>query len=119
MRAGPLALRGSWAAVAAALALACGGPRAELRRSGDEGVLVRVRAAGARGAALLGSMNGWRPEPMERRGDAFELAMRLPPGRYEYRIEVTDAAGSREIWPDGAERVADGFGGENGVLRVP
>ncbi len=106
------------AAMAGLLALACA-PAVTVRPGNRETpTVLRVRTD-AREVVLLGTMTGWRPQPLERRGDAFELSLELPPGRYEYRIEVLDSTGVHQVSPEGAERAADGFGGENAVLRVP
>jgi hypothetical protein len=63
-------------------------------------------------------MTGWRPRQLERRGGDFEIAIELPPGRHEYRLEILDDSGAHVVFSEGAERTADGFGGENAVLRV-
>ena len=98
--------------------LACTAPRVTVRPEPGGRVVLRIRAQGARKATLSGSMNGWRSEPLEVRGDAFEVALDLAPGRYEYRLEVIDERGAHVLFSEGAERVPDGFGGENAVLRV-
>jgi hypothetical protein len=107
------------AVLVAAAALAC----APVSR-----VSVRPRAPGetlflyegrAERVALRGNMTAWRAVPLERSGEAFFLALVLPPGRYEYRLEVARGDAPRVVLPANVERVQDGFGGENAVLRVP
>lgn len=105
-------------AALAALALACA-PAVTVRPQRAPGrTLFRVETS-AREVLLSGTMTGWRGLPLERRGGAFELDLELPPGRHEYRLEVRDTKGVRLAYPAGAERVDDGFGGENAVLRIP
>jgi hypothetical protein len=106
------------ASMASILVLACA-PAVIVRPGGRAApTVLRVRTDATR-VALLGTMTGWRLLPLERRGRAFELSLDLPPGRYEYRLEVRDNTGVHEVFPEGAERADDGFGGENAVLRIP
>jgi 1,4-alpha-glucan branching enzyme len=104
-------------AAIAAVALACAPAIRVL--PGDRGALTsfRVRASATR-VELSGTMTDWRAVPLERHGGVFELELDLPPGRYEYRLEIVDPAGTRVIFPEGGERTSDGFGGENAVVRV-
>ncbi len=102
---------------AAALALACATPITV--RPGERGhpTVFRVHCD-ARAVLLSGTMTGWRPRQLERHGKDFELALDLPPGRHEYRLEVLDEDGAHIVFSEGSERTADGFGGENAVVRV-
>ena len=102
---------------AATLALACAPPITV--RPGERGqpTVFRVHCD-ARAVLLSGTMTGWRPRQLERHGKDFELALDLPPGRHEYRLEVLDDAGEHVVFSEGSERTADGFGGENAVVRV-
>jgi Glycogen recognition site of AMP-activated protein kinase len=104
-------------AAGAALALSCAAPI--MVRPGDGGhpTVFRVRCK-ARSVVLSGTMTRWRPLPLPRHGDEFELELELPPGRHEYRLEVLDDEGAHVVFSDGSERTADGFGGENAVVRV-
>jgi hypothetical protein len=106
-----------WFPAIAAATLACA-PRV-LVLPGERGAPTsfRVRAAAAR-VELSGTMTAWRRVPLERHGRVFELRLDLPPGRYEYRLEVVDSTGIRVVFPDGGERTSDGFGAENAVVRV-
>jgi 1,4-alpha-glucan branching enzyme len=92
--------------------------------SGDPRVLegevrFRVQAAAARSVAVAGDFNGWSETatPLERVADGWwELRLRLPAGSYQF-VYVVDGE-----WrtPDRAETlVDDGFGGANGLFRVP
>lgn len=117
--------RGRLAALAlAAVAAACA-PRATVRppvrasTQGDPAPTVFTYRGPADAVALRGTMTGWDAVPLERDGDRFELAVSLASGRYEYRLEVRRGADLRIVLPEDAERVDDGFGGENAVLRVP
>ncbi len=106
------------AAAVILLALACA-PAVTVRPgNGRLATVLRVRAD-APEVVLLGTMTEWRPRPFERQCGAFELRVDLPPGRYEYRLEVRDKTGVHQVFPEDAERADDGFGGENAVLRVP
>lgn len=99
--------------------LAACAPRMAVRTTPSRGEVVFEYRGEARQVVLAGTMTGWRPVPLRRAGDRFELALTLHPGRYEYRLEVLDAAGRHTSVPDDAERADDGFGGENAVLRIP
>ncbi len=113
------ARRGAALAAALAAAVACAAPAVVVRPgSGSAATEFRVRAD-APSVVLTGTMTGWRPVPLVRRDGAFELALRLPPGRYEYRLEVREDGAIHPVWPEGVERADDGFGGENAVLRIP
>lgn len=105
-------------AVAAALGCACAGPRVTVGYAGPERVAFRV-ALPADEVALRGTMTGWSAVPLERRGEEFLLVLSLPSGRYEYRLELRRGEVVEQVLADGAERADDGFGGENGVIRVP
>ena len=105
-------------AALALLALACA-PAVTVRPGSGAGPTIFRVEASAQQVVLSGTMTGWRGQPLERRQGAFELRLELPPGRYEYRLELRDTTGARVVHPRDAERVADGFGGENAVLRIP
>jgi hypothetical protein len=108
-------------AVALALVVAGVGcaPSATVR-PGGAGAPVVVRYAGAADAVeLIGDMTGWQPVPFQRSGDGWVLELQLPAGRYEYRLALRRGEETVPFLPDGAERVHDGYGGENAVLRVP
>jgi hypothetical protein len=102
---------------AALAALACA-PSVVIRPGGhDAPTAFRVRTPATR-VELSGTMTSWRPVPLAPRDGAFELELELPPGRYEYRLEVVDDRGTHVVFPEDGERANDGFGGENAVLRV-
>jgi hypothetical protein len=104
-------------AAAAALALSCAAPITVRPGGREHPTVFRVRAD-ARSVVLSGTMTGWRPRPLERHANGFELALDLSPGRHEYRLEILDDSGAHVVFSEGVERTADGFGGENAVLRV-
>ncbi|MGC4000642.1 MAG: glycogen-binding domain-containing protein [Anaeromyxobacter sp.] len=106
-------------ALALALAGCAGAPSAHIRPTSSPSGPTEFRYEGAAETVTLrGTMTGWRPVSLDRNGSGFTLALPLAPGRYEYRLEVRRGT-AVEVWfPDQAERVEDGFGGENAVLRV-
>jgi hypothetical protein len=67
---------------------------------------------------LAGTPTSWRRVPLPREDGRFTLRLRVPPGRHEYRLEVESGGVVRAVLPPGSERVEDGFGGENAILRV-
>jgi hypothetical protein len=103
-------------AVSAAAGCAAAGASARAHPGGEA---VFEWRGPADAVLLRGSMTGWQPVPVPRSGKVFRLVLPLSPGRYEYRLEVRHGETERIALPEGAERVSDGFGGENAVLRVP
>ena len=90
-----------------------------LRPSAADGrIRFRLRANGAKSVAVVGSWNGWSPEPLAPAGPAglWEAALVLPPGEHRYRFVVD---GTSRKPPDALRYVADGFGGVDGVLEIP
>jgi hypothetical protein len=104
-------------AAAAAIVLACA-PSVSVRPGGAEHPTIFRVHVRARAVVLSGTMTRWHPMQLERRGGDFVLALDVPPGRHEYRLEVLDDAGAHVVFSEGVERTDDGFGGENAVLRV-
>ena len=103
--------------LAAGLVLAACAPRATVRPAGDGQVLF-AWSGDAEAAWVSGTMTGWTRVPLVRSGGRLEVTLPVPPGRYEYRLEVLETTGIRVVVPPGAEVVEDGFGGQNAVLRV-
>ena len=84
----------------------------------EKTVLFRVFFPTARQVHLAGTFNEWNPErsPMKSVGPGdWEVALVLPPGRYEYRF-VVDAEWMDD--PLAGRFVANPFGGINAVLDV-
>ncbi len=104
-------------AIAAAALLACA-PRAIVRPGAAGQATAFEYRDRAEEVWLTGDMTGWRRVPLARDDGTFRLSLDLAPGRYEYRLEVRDDGGVHPAYPKGAERVDDGFEGENAVLRV-
>lgn len=98
------------------LALPACAPRAMVRDAGD-GRLVFEWDGEAEAVWLSGTMTSWKRVPLVRSGGRFQVSLAVEPGRWEYRLEVLEKTGVRTVLPPGAERVEDGFGGENAVLR--
>jgi 1,4-alpha-glucan branching enzyme len=112
-------------ATAVAIALAgCFGGSAQNSRVGAEivegGVIFRYYDTNASHVFLVGDFNGWAPRAdslADENGDGeWTLFINLAPGVYQYRLVVDDN------WiadPRNPEKVSDGFGGENSIVRVP
>lgn len=114
-RAGP-----ALAAALLALPLALPGcaPRAAVVPGGAARPTTFHYAGPGDGVALLGDMTGWSPVELAPAEGGWALSLPLPPGRYEYRLEVRRGDRRLPALPAGTERVEDGYGGENAVLRV-
>ncbi len=104
-------------ALLAALALSACAPRATVRPAGN-GLVVFAWSGEAEAAWVSGTMTGWSRVPLVRCGQRLEVALAVPPGRHEYRLEVLEKTGVRIVLPRGVEQVEDGFGGANAVLRL-
>lgn len=84
----------------------------------DGRVRIRVPLDEAGSApAVAGDFNDWKPAPMRRNGDHWEIELALNPGVYHYSVRRAD--GSWFVPESVANRVDDGFGGKNAVLIVP
>ncbi|WP_248360336.1 glycogen-binding domain-containing protein [Anaeromyxobacter oryzae] len=113
----PLLRRARAALLAVSLGCATA-PRAPAAAADAEGAVLRYDGA-ADAVYVCGTMTGWEPVPLERDARGFGLTLPLPPGRYEYRLEVHRGGEVQVVVPEGAERTDDGFGGENAIVRVP
>jgi serine protease AprX len=108
-------------AVAAAMR-APGGPMKGLPISPyltERYVAFYVHLPGAREVALVGSFNGWQPEPMV---DVFPGAWRLSiprllSGEYRYKFLIDGRSWIDD--PENANVRADGYGGYSSILVVP
>ncbi len=105
-------------ALALAAALAACAPAATVRPTVSDGEAAFGWTGDADAVFLVGSLTGWRRVPLARDGRRFTLRLPIAPGRWEYRLEVEAGGDVRTVLPDGVERVDDGFGGENAILRV-
>ena len=82
-------------------------------------VHLRVNHDTARHVFVAGTFNEWNPAraPLQRKADgAWEIALSLAPGEYEYRFVADDQ------WVDDPlahRHVQNSFGGVNAVLQVP
>jgi hypothetical protein len=102
----------------ALLALAGCAPAATVRTTVSDGEATFAWTGDADAVFLAGTPTAWKRVPLARDGRRFRVRVPVPPGRHEYRLEVEAGGAVRTVLPDGAERVEDGFGGENAVLRV-
>jgi 1,4-alpha-glucan branching enzyme len=69
--------------------------------------------------ALVGDFNNWDKDvdPMVRLGDGtYQFIMALNPGVYHYKFVLEDVEWIPD--PNCPERVHDGLGGDNSILRV-
>jgi len=104
--------------LALSLALPACAPRAAVVPGGAARPTTFRYAGPGDGVALVGDMTGWSPVELAPAAGGWALSLPLPPGRYEYRLEVRRGERRLPALPAGAERVEDGYGGENAVLRV-
>lgn len=80
---------------------------------------LRLFKEGAKHVSVAGTFNDWKPQqtPLQQDGQgAWEIALSLPPGDYEYRFVVDGE------WMDDplcCRHVPNPFGGVNAVLHVP
>ncbi|WP_051913582.1 glycogen-binding domain-containing protein [Thermus caliditerrae] len=84
-----------------------------------EGVVFCFYAPEAKLVTLPASFNGWDPGalPLTRQPDGhWCVTVSLAPGVYQYKYFV-DGAWKED--PDALETADDGYGGRNGVVRVP
>lgn len=101
------------------LLLALGVALAAPPRVTPEGVVFCYYAPEATLVTLPASFNGWDPGalPLTRQPDGqWCTKVRLAPGVYQYKYFV-DGAWKED--PDALETADDGYGGRNGVVRVP
>ena len=91
---------------------------AGVRASVEDGTATFTWTGQADAVYLVGTPTEWRRVPLLRDGHRFTVRLPIPPGRHEYRLEVEAEGTVRTALPEDAERVEDGFGGENAVLRV-
>src|SRR5205085_102650 len=85
-------------------------------------VRFRVRAAGARSVAVIGSWNDWRTDDLQQQlrpaADApglWEAWVNVGKGEHRYHFLV-DGKPARPV--DAPRYRLDGFGGEDGVVEV-
>lgn len=112
---------GPWLAVAllaATSSLPACAPRAVVVPGGPERATTFRYAGPGDAVALVGDMTGWSPLALAPSEGGWALSLPLPPGRYEYRLEVRRGERRLPALPAGTERVEDGYGGENAVLRI-
>ena len=78
---------------------------------------LRIRASDAGGRpAIAGDFTGWKPQQMQREGDAWVFGVRLAPGVYHYAFVSEDG---RWFVPESVPgRQSDGMGGHVAVLVV-
>jgi outer membrane biogenesis lipoprotein LolB len=115
----PAARRVRCVAAALAAALAACAPRASVQPAAQEGMVAFFYDGAADGVVLRATFTGWQPVPLARVGGRFQITVAVPLGRHEYRLEVRRGEAVVVVLPEDAERVADGFGGENAIIRVP
>ena len=112
-------LRGSTPAVSARAApgpAPLEGVRAVLDEHSGRTYLV-VRADGARNVEVMGDFTDWRPVALQRTGPGrFRCPLDLQTGMYRFNVRLD---GGPWCVAEGADVVADEFGGSVGVLVVP
>ncbi len=86
----------------------------------EGGVILRYFDRDAKRVYAVGDFNDWSPRADamvdENADGVWTLFLTLPPGVYEYKFIVN----GKDWIPDprNEEKVPDGFGGENSVLRL-
>jgi hypothetical protein len=65
---------------------------------------------------VAGTFSDWKPVPLTRTSDGWEVQIALPPGRHRVAVRLNDGP-----WraPGGTARIRDDFGGEAGLVVVP
>jgi len=94
-----------------------GSPEATLEVTNDSTALrLRIVAAPNDTVEVAGSFDDWVPYRLAVDGTHHSARIHISPGAYRVAIRVNGGA-----WraPRGLVRIADGLGGENGVLIVP
>ncbi len=83
----------------------------------SEGVLFRLNGDGVSEAQVAGDFNDWMPHtaPMSRVGDDFEILMKLPAGKYRYRV-VIDGRWSHDTANPNIE--TNQYGEWNSILEI-
>ena len=83
----------------------------------SEGVLFRASGDGVSEVQVAGDFNDWMPHttPMHRNGTDFEALIKLPPGRYRYRL-VMDGRWSHDSANPDME--TNQYGEWNSILHV-
>ncbi len=99
-------------------ALAGCAPSATVRPTVSDGEATFAWEGDADAVFRVGTLTAWKRVPLSRDGRRFAIRVPVAPGRYEYRLEVEAGGAVRTVLPEGAERMEDGFGGENAILRV-
>ena len=51
-------------------------------------ILFQFKSATARSVALIGDFNSWQPAQMQKKGNAWEVAVKVKPGVYDYNYQV-------------------------------
>jgi 1,4-alpha-glucan branching enzyme len=84
-----------------------------------EGVTFLTHQPGASSVALAGDFNGWHPRSarLEQAGDDgdFETTLKLPPGRYRYRL-VVDGRWTHDVRNPNVE--TNEFGELNSIVEI-
>ncbi len=104
--------------LAVVAALAGCAPAATVRPTVSDGEATFAWTGAADAVFLVGTPTAWRRAPLARNGRRFTIRIPVAPGRHEYRLEVEAGGAVRTVLPEGVERVEDGFGAENAILRV-
>jgi hypothetical protein len=79
-------------------------------------MVVRVVADDSSSVEVAGTFSDWKPVPLTRTNDGWEVEIALPPGRHRVAVRLNDGP-----WraPGGTARIQDDFGGEAGLVVVP
>ena len=84
----------------------------------DGVTVLTYKDASAASVYVAGDFNQWSTSanPMEKKGDIWQVNLNLAPGEYMYKFVVNGTDWKPD--PDNANVAEDGFGGENSILTV-
>ncbi len=88
-----------------------------LKKTNKEEVVFRIKNKNYKKVQVKGEMNSWNPSatPLTKKDDVWEAKMLVNQGVYQYLFVVD---GREMLDPENADRVSNGMGGFNNLLKV-